>query len=129
MSSATPLASKDEAGSVNLLFGTSRGLTGRHSQRITQDTQGIRGAVQEFDWLGSTLAAGNFGNNFNGGRYADLAIRIEQERVGADVTSAVSVIYGSRPGSSAARDQIWTTASFGRALTLPTPFGSSLESG
>ena len=120
---------KDEAGSVNLLFGTSHGLTARHSRRVTQDTRGIRGTVEELEWLGSTLAAGNFGNNFNGGRYADLAIRIEQERVGVDVTSAVSVVYGSRPGLSAARDQIWTTASFGRSLYLPTPFGSSLESG
>ena len=120
---------KDEAGSVNLLFGTSHGLTARHSRRVTQDTRGIRGTVEELEWLGSTLAAGNFGNHFNGGRYADLAIRIEQERVGVDVTSAVSVVYGSRPGLSAARDQIWTTASFGRSLYLPTPFGSSLESG
>lgn len=122
---------KEEAGSVNLIFGGSGGLSARQSRRVTEDSPGIRGTAGEFGWFGTALAAGNFGNNFNGGHYADLAIRVEQNVIGDEMaTTSVSVIYGSRAGLSPARDQVWTAESFGRPfVVLPTNFGLALLSG
>ena len=48
-------------GAVNILYGSTAGLTTTGSQVWTQDSASIAGAVETGDWFGATLAAADFG--------------------------------------------------------------------
>jgi hypothetical protein len=70
--------------------------------------------------------------DFNGDRFTDLAIAAPQESIGAiSGAGAVSVLYGSRTGLSAAGSQFWHQGSPGIAdhPEAGDHFGSSLATG
>jgi hypothetical protein len=70
-------------------------------------------------------------SDFDGDGYADLAIGAPITR-GKDSRSEVNVLYGSRTGLSAARDQVWSQATRGIKGTpdpLGDDFGQALASG
>ena len=92
------------AGGVNVLYGSSRGLTTTGNQLWTQDSPGVKDAAEEFDRFGSALAIGDF----NGDGYADLAVGVPGEDVGrVAYAGAVNVLYGSPSGLTAEGDQFW----------------------
>jgi FG-GAP repeat len=99
----------ERAGAVNVIYGSSGGLTAAGNQRWTQDSPGIADAAETPDLFGSALAAGDFGNS----PHADLAVGVHEEDVVVDEEGAVNVIYGSSTGLTAAGDQIWTQESAG----------------
>jgi hypothetical protein len=117
-----------DAGAVNVLYGSSSGLTANGNQLWTQDSPGIESAAEEGDAFGSVLATGDFDND----GFADLAIGVPDEGVGdKDRIGAVSIIHGSSSGLTSAGDQFWTQDSSGILDTAETRdgFGASLTTG
>ena len=93
-----------DAGAVNVLYGSSNGLTTTGDQQWDRDDSGVIGAASTGDRFGWSLAAGDFDND----GYDDLAIGIPYEdRGSADNSGAVHILYGSGTGLTATGDQEW----------------------
>jgi FG-GAP repeat len=131
--------SKSEVGAVEVIYGSSSGLSAtsaRADQFWTQDSAGINDATESEDQFGYSLSSGDY----NGDGKDDLAIGVWDEDVdiggGSDVDDAggVEVIYGSSSGLSATSprsDQFWTQDSAGinDVPERPDQFGSAVYSG
>jgi hypothetical protein len=117
-----------QAGAVNVLYGTAGGLTDVGNQFWNQDSPNVLAAVEEGDQFGAALAAGDF----NGNGFADLAIGVPLEDLGSTVDAGgVNVLYGSSSGLTAAGNQFWDQDSgtiLGAAETSDH-FGASLTAG
>jgi hypothetical protein len=111
-------------GAVHVLPGSASGVGTAGSQFWSQDSAGITDTAEDGDDFGAALAVGNF----NGDRFADLAIGAPGENNGA---GAVHVLYGSASGLTATGSQQWTQASAGISDD-PEPgdhFGATLAAG
>jgi hypothetical protein len=96
-----------DAGAVNVLYGTSNGLSSASNQFWTQDSPNVEDVAEVDDYFGGALATGDF----NGDGCSDLAIGAQFEEVhGIGGAGSVSVLYGSPAGLSATvvPDQFWT---------------------
>jgi FG-GAP repeat protein len=117
-----------DAGAVNVIYGSSSGLTSSGDQFWTQDSSGIESSAESDDHFGGVLAAGDF----DGDGQVDLAIGVPNEGVGdKPQIGAVSVIFGSSSGLTSSGDQFWTQDSPGIADTAESndEFGHALASG
>jgi hypothetical protein len=97
---------EDQAGAVQVLYGSPDGLRASGDQLWHQNITGIRDVAEEQDNFGNSLATGNFGK---GGR-DDLAIGIRDENTGDDglvAAGAVAVLYGAEGGLGEQGDQYW----------------------
>lgn len=104
-------AGRLDAGAVNILYGSSTGLTGVGAQLWTQDSPGVQGRARQSDNFGSSLAV----LDVDRGRSADLAVAARGEDIGgAEEAGRVHVLYGSSRGVTA-RDQRWDQDSPGIA--------------
>ncbi len=82
----------DDAGAVQVMYGSADGLTTTDSQTWTQDTVLVEDSAQAGDYYGAALTAADF----NGDGYDDLAVGIPYETVGGDAAAgAINIIYGS----------------------------------
>jgi hypothetical protein len=120
-------------GAVNVLYGSSSGLTAEGDDFWHQDVSGVESSAEEGDSFGSSLVAGDFDENGKD----DLAIGVPSESVGDKFQiGAVNVIYGTSSGLSSSGDQFWTqdspgiegTATSGGEFGAPR-FGASLGAG
>jgi hypothetical protein len=122
------LSGKNQAGAVNILYGTSAGLSAAGSRLWHQDVAGIVDRAGAGDFFGDILAPGDF----NGDGFTDLGIGVPDEDVGSQILAgAVAVLYGSPDGLNASGNQLWTRDSpdiRGRA-DIADQFGSSLAAG
>jgi hypothetical protein len=103
-------AQATDAGAVNVLYAAAGRLSGAGSQLFTQDSPGVVGAATIDEFLGSSLAAGDFDND----GVADLAVGVPLE--GEPFVSqlgAVNVLYGSASGLTGAGSQLFTQDSPG----------------
>ena len=110
-----------DAGAVHVIYGSVSGLTSTWDNLWSQDSPGVPGVAQAFDWFGSALASGDF----NGDGEDDLAVGapFEGDEDGANETSvgAVVVIHGAHGpvafGGGLSTDvidaQLWTQDSSG----------------
>jgi FG-GAP repeat len=103
--------SKSEAGAVEVIYGSSSGLSAtspRADQFWTQDSTDVNDATESEDQFGYSLSTGDY----NGDGRDDLAIGVWWEDLGSiDDAGGVEVIYGSSSGLSATsprQDQFWT---------------------
>ena len=97
-------------GAVNVLYGSSGGLSASGDQQWHQDAPGITGKAEKDDHFGAALATGDF----DGDGFADLAIGVPNEGLEGvpdegtiKAVGAVNVLYGSSGGLSASGDQQW----------------------
>ena len=129
------------AGAVNVLFGSSAGLTAEGSEVWHQDSPGIEDTAEAFDQFAFALASGDF----DGDAFDDLAVGIPAEDIADPLppaavvnglmnlanVGAVAVIHGSSSGLTATGNQLWHQNSPGmedmaEALDV---FGAPLTSG
>jgi hypothetical protein len=120
------VSGRQRAGAVNIVYGSSVGLSATNNRLWTQDTQDTTGILdfsETGDQFGAALAAGNFGR----GPYADLAIGVPGEDSAA---GAVNVIYGSANGLTTSGNRVLLGSrpgdGFGHALAAGN-FGGSAE--
>ncbi len=98
------VGSTENAGAVNILYGSASGLTATGDQIWDQNATGVEETANAEDWFGWALTAGDF----DGDGHADLAVGVALEDVeGAANAGAVNVLYGSDAGLVAAGDQLW----------------------
>jgi hypothetical protein len=119
------------AGAVNVLYGSAGGLNGSGSQFWHQDAAGVVGSAQREDAFGTSLAAGDFNNN----GFADLAIGVPGESIGASssggLAGAVNVLYGSAGGLTGSGSQVFFqgVGGVGGRPEFDDEFGSALAAG
>lgn len=118
------------AGAVNVLFGSSGGLTATGNEQWYQDGRLLSGKAEAGDRFGAALASGDFDDDVAD----DLAIGVpgeDAEAEGFDNSGLVSVIYGGSGGFTSAGSQTWTqdSASVAGARSSDEEFGAALASG
>jgi hypothetical protein len=122
-------AQATDVGAVNVLYAAAAGrLGGAGSQLFTQDSPGVPGTATIDEFLGLSLAAGDFDDD----GVADLAVGVPLE--GEPFLSqlgGVNVLYGSADGLSGAGSQLFTQASPGVVGTAENgdEFGRALAAG
>jgi hypothetical protein len=118
----------NNAGAVNVIYGSHVGLTAAGDQLWHQDSPGVQGVAGTGDTFGATLACGDFDVD----QYDDLAIGVPGEDVGSLVDAgAVTILYGSNAGLTATGNEIWHQNSSGieGAAEAGDRFGAALASG
>jgi len=109
-------------GAVNVLYGSSTGLSAAGDQFWHQDVPGIAGLSAGHDKFGSALAAGDL----DGDGADDLAIGVPGESING--AGAVHTLYGGPAGLSTSRSQQWSQGTPG-VPGVPEPddhFGATL---
>ncbi len=93
-----------DAGIVLVFTGSGAGLSMITFARFWQDTDGIGGAAESYDFFGNDLGAGDFNND----GFADLVVGVPGEAIG-DVSRAgcINLIYGSATGLTSTGSQIF----------------------
>ena len=113
-----------DAGMVEVILGSSSGLTGSGSTAWTEDTSGVPDTAEATDRFGAALAVGRF----DGSTGADVAIGVVGENAGA---GAVTVLRGSSSGLTTTGAQEWTQNSAGIDFVSASgdAFGFALAAG
>jgi len=107
----------DNAGAVQVIYGTADGLNGDHpidDQFWTQDSGGVPGITEPGDQFGQALAWGDF--DLDG--FSDLAIGVPFEDLATSSSpnkdaGVVHVLYGSVAGLTGARNVLFSQNSSG----------------
>ncbi|MBN1814519.1 MAG: FG-GAP repeat protein [Anaerolineae bacterium] len=97
----------DNAGVVNVIYGSATGLTAVGNQVWRQGADGIIGSAEADDWFGYSLTSADF----DGDGYDDLAVGVPYEDHNSATTTiedmgGVNIIYGSASGLTGA-DTWW----------------------
>ena len=112
----------DEAGAVNVIYGSSGGLGPNFRPDVDQNSDGIEGGAEGIDdncsagFLCGDVRGDNFGWSLAAGDYdgdgrQDLAIGVPYERTDQGEAGAVSVIYSNGNGLASANDQFFEQGS------------------
>ena len=89
------LGKAKDAGIVQVIYGTTKGLASAKTKTISQNTSKVEGSAESGDRFGSSLAVGDFGRSAKD----DLAIGAPYEDLGkAKDTGMVHVLYGATKG-------------------------------
>jgi hypothetical protein len=97
------VSGKDDAGAVNVIYGSAAGLTTTANQLWSQASAGIPGEPRRFDFFGNAL----IGRDFNHDGFGDLAIGAfgdGKDGLPRD-SGSVQMIYGSPSGLTSAGNQ------------------------
>ncbi|HET9541430.1 MAG TPA: FG-GAP repeat protein, partial [Candidatus Limnocylindria bacterium] len=114
-----------DAGSVNVLYGSAARLTATGNQQFFQGSGGLVGVAEEGDFVGAALSTGDYDND----SFADLAIGAPFEDIGTILDAgAINVLYGSASTLTTTGAQQFFQGSGGVAGTREEgdTFGSSL---
>jgi hypothetical protein len=126
------IGSVEDAGAVNVIYGSAAGLAPNNEPAWHQDQTGVPGAAEVWDHFGEELASGDF----NGDGRADLAIGIAFEDLGSGEEGAscgaVQILYGSGAGLNSTGSQLWTQLDLGLGYDADCRlhfFGTALAAG
>jgi hypothetical protein len=98
------------AGAIQVLYGSSGGLTSAGNKLLTQNSTGIASQAEDSDSFGDSLAAGDFGKS----AYADVAVGTPGEDIGnLPDAGVVHVLFGSAAGLKSSGSQMWSQNSRG----------------
>jgi hypothetical protein len=101
---------KPNPGSIEILYGSSTGLTTAGSQLFNQDSAGVPGVARAVEQLGGAVSVGQFGR----GAPADVAVGIPFDVLpGKQFTGGVNVLYGADGGLATTGSQLWNQDSQG----------------
>ncbi len=121
-------AYEENAGAINVIYGSPSGLSSDNNQLWTRKTPGIPGDPEEWERFGAELEFGDF--NTDG--YDDLAIGIGSATVsGEDRAGEVLILFGSSSGLTANGYLVLSQATTGIS-DIPESdegFGGRLETG
>ena len=98
-----------DAGAVNVIYGSSTGLSATGNQIFTQNYPGFPHNAGVSDWFGNSLATGDFNND----GFSDLAIGVPREDVNTHHgfmidAGEVDIIYGALTGLNNTNREDWT---------------------
>jgi hypothetical protein len=113
------------AGAVNVIYGSSSGLTASGDQLFTQNTDGVSDSAENNDSFGGALAAGDI----NGDGFGDLAVSSFGEigTIGPQAFNGiVHVLYGSGTKLSGVGSQSLTRVDFSGLASSVGTFGSAI---
>lgn len=110
-----------DAGMIDILPGWSGGLASDFAYLLDQDTSGVGGTAEAYDFFAWSLAVGNF----DGDAYDDLAVGI----IGEDDVGAVQIFFGSATGLNGARDFFIYDDDLGGTKEANDYFGDVLVAG
>jgi len=119
---------EDQAGAVNVLYGSADGLTATEEPLWHQNAPSVEGSAEALDHFGAALAVGDL----DGDGYADVAVGVRDEWIGSiPDAGGVNILYGSATGLSGRYQAVWHQ---GRAdvkdeAESGDQFGSSLAVG
>jgi hypothetical protein len=100
----------EDAGAVNILYGSPAGLGDAGNQFWAQDVPGVLDQGETGDQFGFTLGSADF----DGDGFDDLAVGCLGEAVGAGTgAGGVNLLYGGLGGLSTEGNQFWTQDSAG----------------
>lgn len=134
------VGTKVDAGAVQVIYGSSSGLTATGNQFWTQDSVlggvEVRDVAEAGDNFGSTLTAGDF----NGDTRSDLVVGVPNEDLEFRTSSVVNaggvnILFGTSSGLTSTFNQFWTQNTVDNSVAvLDTAenfdrFGSSLATG
>jgi hypothetical protein len=122
------LGARAQVGAVNVLYGSSGGLSAAGNQQFLQGSGGVLGNAELGDEFGFALGGGDFNND----GFADLAIGAPFEDVGTVFDAgAINVLYGSAANLSVTGDQVFFQGSGGIVgVAEPSDFlGATLTGG
>jgi hypothetical protein len=117
----------NNAGAVNVLYGTQNGLSAAGDQFWHQGSSGVQSAPATGEMFGSKLVAGDFDNDGTD----DLAIGVNYENInGKEDAGAVNILYGTEgDGLTGVDDQFWHEDNLIGEAKAYDYFGSSLTVG
>jgi hypothetical protein len=103
---AQPASDVEDAGAVNVLYGSNNGLATPGNQIWHPDSPLIEGIAEDDDQFGASLACGDF----DGDGYFDLAVGSPLEDLDNPTVQdagAINILYGSSGGLTQTGDQLW----------------------
>jgi FG-GAP repeat len=118
-----------DAGQVNVHNGSASGLQDAVAKWFTQSSTGVGGGAEAGDQFGNALARGIFFNDFNGDGFADLAVGVYGEDIGAsaDDAGAVNVLGGSAGGPVGISALFYQGSGLGGGAQLGDRVGSAVD--
>ena len=104
------IGSRDDAGAINILYGSASGITADNDQFFSQNSPGIRGGSEPGDLFG--YAVDVFDIDADG--YDDVIIGVPGEGIGSrNNAGLVHILYGSASGASGDNDGLFHQNSSG----------------
>lgn len=99
-----------DAGAVNVIYGSSLGLTAARNRLWHQNSHGVAGQSESYDFFGWSLEVGDF----DGDGFEDLAVGAPFEKINqAEHAGMVNILYGSVEGLTAEDNEIFYQDRFG----------------
>lgn len=124
------VAGIDQAGAVNVLYGSAGGLSADGNQIWSQRSRGVAGTPESADEFGMTLAAANLGGDRGEAAFDDLAIAADESVGGVYRAGQVHILFGHPTGLRSKGSQVLTSGSSGTTSPqMNDEFGSLLAVG
>lgn len=98
------IGSRNDAGAINILYGSASGITSNNDQFFSQNSPGVRGGSEPGDLFGYAVDVADI----DGDGYADVVVGVPGEGIGSrNDAGLVHILYGSAVGASGENDGLF----------------------